>query len=87
MGILQARILEWVTMPFSRDLPDPGIKSMSLVSPAMAGGCFTTSTTGEAPVISIVKINAKGHKNATRGRVCLSQYLTAGFSSLGDPDW
>ena len=60
---------------------------MSLVSPAMAGGCFTTSTTGEAPVVSIVKINAKGHKSATTGRVCLSQYLTAGFSSLGDPDW
>ena len=24
-GILQARILEWVAIPFSRDLPDPGI--------------------------------------------------------------
>ena len=24
-GILQARILEWVTMPSSRDLPDPEI--------------------------------------------------------------
>ena len=23
-GILQARILEWVAIPFSRDLPDPG---------------------------------------------------------------
>ena len=28
-GILQARILEWVTIPFSRDLPDPGIKPWS----------------------------------------------------------
>ena len=44
MGILQARILEWVTMPFSRDLPDPGIKSMSLLSPALVGRFFTTST-------------------------------------------
>ena len=26
-GILQARILEWVAIPFSRDLTDPGIKS------------------------------------------------------------
>ena len=26
-GILQARILEWVTMPFSKDLPNPGIES------------------------------------------------------------
>ena len=25
-GILQARILEWVTMSSSRDLPDPGIE-------------------------------------------------------------
>ena len=29
-GILQARILEWVAIPFSRDLPDPGIKPWSL---------------------------------------------------------
>ena len=28
-GILQARILEWVTISFSRDLPDPGIKPWS----------------------------------------------------------
>ena len=26
LGILQARILEWVVMPFSRDVPDPGIE-------------------------------------------------------------
>ena len=26
LGILQARILEWVAIPFSRDLPNPGIK-------------------------------------------------------------
>ena len=26
MGILQARILEWVAMPFSRDLPNLGIE-------------------------------------------------------------
>ena len=29
MGILQARILEGVAMPPSRDLPNPGIKSRS----------------------------------------------------------
>ena len=27
--ILQAGILEWVAIPFSRDLPDPGIEAMS----------------------------------------------------------
>ena len=29
MGILQARILEWVAMPSSRDLPNPGIEPSS----------------------------------------------------------
>ena len=28
-GILQARILEWVAIPFSRDLPHSGIKPES----------------------------------------------------------
>ena len=37
------------------DLPDPGIKSTSLVSPGLAGRFFTTSTTWEAP-LNIFKI-------------------------------
>ena len=28
-GILQARIPEWVAIPFSRNLPDPGIEPRS----------------------------------------------------------
>ena len=48
-GILQARILEWVTLPSSREnLPDLEIKPMSLMSPAKAGRFFTPSTTWEA---------------------------------------
>ena len=31
-GILQARILEWVAMPSSVDLPDPGIEPESYIS-------------------------------------------------------
>ena len=43
-GVLQARILEWVDVPSSRDLPDPGIKpSGSVMSTALAGRFFTTS--------------------------------------------
>ena len=30
------------------DVPDPGIKPTSLMSPALAGRCFTTSATWEA---------------------------------------
>jgi len=81
-GILQARILEWVAISFSKgssqprdqtqvsriagrfftiwatncgllfpssgDLPDPGVEATSLMSPALAGGFFTTSATWEA---------------------------------------
>ena len=35
-GILQARTLEWVSMSSPGDLPDSGIKSTSLMSPALA---------------------------------------------------
>ena len=41
--ILQARMLEWVAMPSSRDLPDQGIKPTSFMSPALTGDFFTTT--------------------------------------------
>ena len=47
-GIFQARILEWVAMPSSRGSSQPRMESVSLTSPALAGGFFTTSTTWEA---------------------------------------
>ena len=43
-GIFQARILERIAFPPPGDLPNPRIKPMSPVSPALAGGFFTTST-------------------------------------------
>ena len=36
-------------MPSSRESSSPGIESMSLVSPVLAGGVFITSATWEAP--------------------------------------
>ena len=38
----------WVPFPSPGDLLDPGIEPASLVPPAVAGGFFTTSTSGEA---------------------------------------
>ena len=35
--------------PSAGDLPDPGVKSTSLASPALAGRFFTTSATWKAP--------------------------------------
>ena len=49
-GILQARIVEWVVVPSSRDLHDPGIELVSLMPPALAGGFFTTSATCKAHI-------------------------------------
>ena len=49
--ILQARMLEWVAMPSIGGSFNPGIKPASLMSPALAGGFFTTSATWEAPYI------------------------------------
>ena len=39
----------WSGLPFPTlgDLPDPGIKSMSLASPALAGRFFTTESPGK----------------------------------------
>ena len=52
-GLLQARILEWVAVSFSRDLPDPGIEPESLVSPALASGFFTPETLGKACILEV----------------------------------
>ena len=44
-GILQARILEWVAFPFSRDLPNPGIKPRS---PTLQGDSLPAGPPGKS---------------------------------------
>ena len=51
-GILQGRILEWVAMPSSRDLPNPGIELVSFISSSLLGVFFTTRVTWEVPSAS-----------------------------------
>ena len=46
--IFQARLLEWLPLTNPGDIPDFGIELTSLVSPALAGRFFTTSTIWEA---------------------------------------
>ena len=50
LGILQAKILEWVAMLSSRGSSHPGIKPASLASAALAGGFFTASAPWEAHI-------------------------------------
>ena len=47
--ILQARTLEWIAMPSSRESFQPRDQTQSLKSPALAHSFFTTSPTWEAP--------------------------------------
>ena len=44
-SLFLARILGWVAISSSSDLPDPGIEPTSRASPALAGGFFVTSAT------------------------------------------
>ena len=46
-GIFQARILECLPFPPPGDFPDQGIEPASPVSPALAGGFFTTEPPGK----------------------------------------
>ena len=46
-GILQARILEWVTMPSSRGSSWAGMETASLMSPALISRFFTTESPGK----------------------------------------
>ena len=46
-GTSQARILEWLTISFSGDLPSPRMEPASFMSLALAGEFSITSTPGE----------------------------------------
>ena len=62
-GILQPRILEWVAVPFLQGIFPTGIEHVSLTSPALAAGFFTTSATWEARSLSLphCKMGAQTH--------------------------
>ena len=56
MGFSRQEYWRGLPCPPPRDLPNPGIEPSSLMSPALAGRFFTTSTTWEA-LKSIKKTN------------------------------
>ena len=49
MGFSRQECWSGLPCPPPGDLPNPGIKPVSLSSPALAGGFFTTSATWETP--------------------------------------
>jgi len=48
LGFSRQEYWSGLACPPPRDLSEPGIKPTSLMSPALTGGFFTTSTTWEA---------------------------------------
>ena len=56
-GNFQSRTLEWVAISFFRDLPDPVIKPTSRASAALAGGFFTTESSGKPSEFFMVVLN------------------------------
>ena len=63
MGFSRQEYWSGLSCPPPRDLPDPGIKPASLMSPALAGRFFTTSATWEA---SLVYMCINKQKNQTQ---------------------
>ena len=78
-GILQARTLRWVAMASSRDLPDPGIKPTSPVSPALADGFFTASATWEA--------HGKREQNVKPDKISNTSEWFCALSGMTDDQW
>ena len=55
-GILQARVLKWVAISFSRDLPDPGIKPRS---PTLRADTLTSEPPGNADELMLSNCGAR----------------------------
>ena len=53
MGFYRQEYMSGLPFPIPGDLPDPEIKLSSLMSPALAGGFFTTVPSGKQISISI----------------------------------
>ena len=51
MGFSRQEYWSGLPFPLPGDLPDSGIELVSLMSPALAGGFFTTSATWDTPKI------------------------------------
>ena len=84
-GISQVRILEWVIIFFSGDLPDPGIKPMSPTSPARQADSLLLSHqrspySKEASLVGRVSTILMQHV-----RTCVQKGPSYGRNELGAP--
>ena len=73
MGFSRPEYCSGLPFPTPGDLPNPGIKPMSLASPALAGGFFSTSTPWEA--ISLYAHHTTCSAPSTACQTWLLQYI------------
>jgi len=69
--ILQARILEWVAISFSRGSSQPRDGTPVSLAPALAGGIFTTSTTWKTQTYIVMYVNYFSIKLGEKKRTLL----------------
>ena len=81
-GMSQARILEWVAISFSEDLPNPGIEPTSAV---LAGRFFTAEPPGKPLLFLFVTRSFVGGR-AGVGSFSLLAFLVVRNSTFGDPN-
>ena len=78
MGFSWQEYWSGLPCPPPGDLPNPGIEAVYLMSPALAGGFFTTSTTWEARQEHYLIPNSK--------EICLEKSSCQIFNRCG-PEW
>ena len=65
MGFSRQEHGSGLPLPSPGGLPSPGVESASLVSPAVAGGFFTTSASWEPTVPCALQSNPAGHPSCS----------------------
>ena len=77
MGFSRQEYWSGLPCPPSGDLPDPGIKPMSLVSPALAGGLFTLAPPGkpsELPYLLLILGKSREWPRESTKRITFAFY-------------
>ena len=67
MGFPRQKYWSGMSFPTPGDLPDPEMELRSLVSPALAGGFFTTALPGKPNTICLVPSTIPNRPNFQRG--------------------
>ena len=90
MGISRQEYWSGLPCPSPGDLPDPRIEPASLMSPALAGGFFTTSATvflkkikieQHDPAISLLGIHPEKMKTLIQKDTCTPMFSAALFKT------